>query len=122
MRSDGALRVRNRTRDLELGDRVTVADTFWTRLRGMLGRPEPVPGEGLLIKPCKAVHMYGMRYPLDILFIDEGHRIEAAYPALPPGSRSKVHKRARFALELPAGTIERTQTREGDRLEWITRI
>ena len=36
----------------------------------MLGRPAPRPGEGLLLTPCSSVHMYGMRFPLDVAFLD----------------------------------------------------
>lgn len=112
------LTVRNATRERELGDRIGLADGFWTRLRGLLGRPEPEPGEGLLITPSRGVHMLGMRYPLDVLLLDEGGTVVASYRGLPPGGRTKVHRAARHALELPTGTIDRTGTREGDELRW----
>ena len=53
------LRVVNRTRGAVVGSRVQVADRFWSRLRGFLGRPQPSPGEGLLLTPCDGVHMFG---------------------------------------------------------------
>jgi uncharacterized protein len=112
------LRVRNATRHADLGDRIGLADDRWSRLRGLLGRPEPAEGEGLMIHPCRGVHMYGMRYPLDVIFIDGERRVEALYPELAPWSRSGVHAGARYALEVPVGTIERTETRAGDQLEW----
>lgn len=99
-----------------LGDDVRVADGFWTRLRGLLGRPRLEPGEGLLIVPCRGVHMFGMRHPLDVLLLDGEHRVVATYPELRPWRVSGVHAEARSALELPPGTIERTGTRIGDRL------
>jgi uncharacterized protein len=113
------VRVENRTRDRLLGDRIAVADGIWTRLRGLLGRPEPEEGEGLLIVPCGGVHMYGMRYPLDVLLLDRERRVVALYPGLAPGKRTRMHRGARFALELRAGQIERTGTREADMLEWV---
>lgn len=108
----------NESRSIELGDRIAVADSRWLRLRGLLGRPEPQKGEGLLIDPSRAVHMYGMKYPLDILFVAPDGRVEAAYEGLRPWSRSGRHPGARYALELPAGTIDETDTRIGDRLTW----
>jgi hypothetical protein len=60
------IRVRNRERDADLGDRIAVADKWWPQLRGLLGRPEPQPGEGLLIVDSQAIHMYGMKYPIDV--------------------------------------------------------
>lgn len=110
--------IRNRTRGLALGDRVRVADSFWPRLRGLLGSPEPRPGEGLLILPSRGVHMYGMKYPLDVLLLDRDARVVATYPGLPPGRRTRVHPGARGAVELPVGSIARSGTREGDILEW----
>ena len=110
--------IRNRTRDRLLGDQVAVADWMWTRLRGLLGRPELQEGEGLLIVPSRGVHMYGMEYALDVLILDRERRVVALYPGLAPWKRTPMHRGARFALELPVGTIEATGTSEGDVLEW----
>lgn len=111
----------NRTRARTLGDRVAVADGYFTRLRGLLGRPEPAEGEGLLILPSAGVHMYGMRYPLDVLLLDAQGKVVASYPELAPWRRTRIHRQARAALELPAGAIARTGTEEGDLLEWSRR-
>lgn len=113
------LRIVNRTRDSILGTRVGLADQWWQRARGLLGRPEPAEGEGLLLSPCRAVHMLGMRYPLDVLFLDRQGQVTASYPDLRPGRRTGWHGSARYALEVPAGTIEATGTREGDLVAWL---
>ena len=112
------VKVSNLTRDRSLGDRIGLANGYWTRLRGLLGRPEPITGEGLLITPSTGVHMYGMKYSLDVLLFDGKGQVVALYPELSPGKRTKVHGSARFALEVPVGVIERSETQEGDRLEW----
>ncbi len=110
--------VGNRSRRSLLGRRVAVADRPWSRLRGLLGRPEPEAGEGILFIPSRGVHMYGMRYPLDVVLADPDRRVVALYRGLRPWSRTRVHRSARYALELPVGTIEASGTREGDLLEW----
>ena len=110
--------VHNRTRSVCLGERIALADGFWTRLRGLLGAPEPAPGEGLLILPSRGVHMYGMRYALDVLLLDAEGEVVAAYQDLAPGTRTRVHRTARSAVELPAGSIARSGTRPGDVLSW----
>lgn len=112
------LAVRNLSRGRLLGEHVRLADGWWSRLRGLLGRPAPRPGEGLLLSPCTAVHMYGMKYPLDVLFLDRAGRVLCLYPELRPGERTARHRNARHALELPAGTLARTGTRPGDTLAW----
>lgn len=102
---------------IDLGRRVVVADTFWTRLKGLLGAPPLRPGEGMLLDPCQAVHMYGMKQALDVAFLEDEGRVIATYHDLRPGQRSKYHGKARQALELPVGTLRRTDTRIGDRLD-----
>ena len=109
----------NRTRDSVLGSRVAVADRWWLRARGFLRRPEPRDGEGLLLSPCRAVHMVGMGFALDIVFVDRLGRVLAVYPNLAPGRRSSWHIRARYALELPVGTIEATGTAVSDLIAWL---
>ncbi len=112
------VRVVNAARSTVLGSSIAVADSSWTRLRGMLGRPQPGTGEGLLLAPCRGVHMYGMRYPLDVIFVNEDGVVVQVYPALSPGSRTPVIRGAAFALELPTGTVAATSTAIGDALYW----
>ena len=114
----GPVTVTNVSRGHTLGTRIGVADGWWARLRGLLGRPAPAEGEGLLLVPCRSVHMFGMRGALDVAFVDPDGTVIAAYHALPPGGRTRWHRRAHAALELPPGTLRRTDTREGDRLAW----
>jgi uncharacterized membrane protein (UPF0127 family) len=111
------LRAANR-RGPVLGDRIAVADRWWPRFKGLLGRRGLEPGEGLWLKPCRAVHMLGMRFPLDVAFLDHEGNVVAAYPNLGPGTRTAWHPRADSALELPAGTLAGSGTREGDQIVW----
>ena len=109
--------VRNISRaDIDLGSRVVLANTVWKRLKGLLGAPPLQPGEGMLLEPCQAVHMYGMKQALDVAFLGGEGQVIALYHDLRPGERSKYHGKARQALELPVGTLSQTGTRVGDRL------
>lgn len=112
------IRITNQTRGSLIGERVRLADGWWSRLRGMLGRPEPEAGGGLLLVPCRGVHMFGMRYPLDVLLLDETGRVLAVHESLEPWSRTDYHGEARYGLELPTGTIQASETSSGDRLSW----
>jgi len=112
------VRVWNRSRKVGLGARVAVAEWFWPRLRGLLGRSGLSEGEGLLIVPSRGVHMFGMRFPLDVLLLDGQRRVQASYTDLAPGKSTGMHRGVRYALELPVGTIRATDTRVGDDLEW----
>jgi uncharacterized protein len=112
------LRVVNTGKDRELGTHIRWADSFLARLRGMTGRAAPGAGEGLLLTPCRSIHMYWMRFPLDVAFLDASGSVVASYPSLRPGGRTRWHRDARHALELPAGTLERSGTAEGDVLRW----
>jgi uncharacterized membrane protein (UPF0127 family) len=112
------VRVVNTRDDRELGARIGLADGWLARLRGMLGRPAPGPGEGLLLTPCSSVHMYGMRFPLDVAFLDGRGVVVAIYPSLAPGSRTRWHRNAAHALELSAGALLESGTSIGDVLVW----
>lgn len=87
-------------------------------MRGLLGRPPLAEGEGLLLTPCTAVHMHGMRYHLDVVFFGRDGRVIAGYPALAPGERTRWHREAVHALELPPGTLAASGTLPGDELHW----
>ena len=54
---------------------VDVAETFAERARGLIGRPAPASGRGLLIPRCNAIHTLFMRYPIDATFLDREGRV-----------------------------------------------
>lgn len=112
------VRVANVTRGVPLARNARVADTHLSRLRGLLGRPEPGPDEGLLILPCRAVHTWGMRYPLDVALGNGAGRVVATYHGLRPWRTTSVHTEASWALELRSGTLRETGTSVGDEVAW----
>jgi len=61
--------------------------------------------------------MFGMRYAIDVVFLDDAHRVVALVSRLAPGRISPKIRDATSVLELPAGTIERTGLALGTRLE-----
>jgi uncharacterized membrane protein (UPF0127 family) len=96
-----------------LADRLRLAHTHWTRLRGLLGTRRLDPGEGLWIKPSNQVHMLGMRYAIDVVFLDEECRVLHVVHALQPNRISPRVKGASSVLELAAGTSTRVGLEAG---------
>lgn len=105
----------NTTRDSVLGERIAVAETSLSRMVGLLGQSGLEPGAGLLIVPSQAVHTIGMRFAIDVLFVDRKWRVVHLRPAMIP-NRVAGHWSAQFVLELPAGVIARSSTCVGDQL------
>jgi len=85
--------------------RVSLADSFPLRLRGLLGRRSLNPGEGLLLKPCCQVHTFFMAFPIDVLYLDGQGRILEVTQNLFPGRIGPWIKGSEQALELPAGVV-----------------
>ena len=112
------MRVVNRTREILLGDKVRTAQTFLSRLAGLLGTAAIAEGEGLWIVPCRTVHTLGMRYPIDVAFLDARGIVVGILEGLPPNRVGRVFRAARGALELRAGTFAATGTMPGDLLEF----
>lgn len=112
------VRIFNKTRGSVLGTAVRVADTWWSRTRGYLWRTQPAAGEGLLLNPCRGLHMVGMSYPLDAVFVGAAGEVVALHSEMRPGSRTPLYRSAEYAIELPAGTIEASGTRERDIIAW----
>ena len=111
-------RLRNLRTGHIVGDWVWKADTFWTRFRGLLGRPRLVLGEGLWLKPCQQVHMLGMRYPLSVWFLDRTDHVCAVIDDLRPWKVSPRSREAASIIEFPTGWGRATNTEVGDKLEW----
>jgi uncharacterized protein len=108
--------VRNATRDVILGDRIDVADTSRTRRTGLLKHPGLERGQGLWIVPCEAVHTFGMKFPIDVVFLSKKRTVLKVRPRMDRRGIS-LCLRAHSVIELPAGTINETGLEVGDQLE-----
>ena len=97
---------------------VTVADRFGSRFMGRMGREQLGPDEGLWLLKCNSVHMFFMRAPLDIAYLDRQRRVVRCVPEMRPW-RFKLLPvpHANSALELSPGTLDRHDVKEGDQLE-----
>ena len=114
------VRVFNQSKQVLLGDQVTLADTSETRRTGLLKHDSLPKGEGLWIIPCEAVHTFRMKFPIDVIFIDKRKRVTKIVPAMKK-SRMAMSLRARSVVELTAGLAAETGMEVGDQLE-ITRV
>jgi uncharacterized protein len=93
-----------------------LAASFTNRLRGLLGRKGLASGEGLVIRPAGSIHTFFMRFPIDVVFLDQGGVVVKRVSNLRPW-RLAFARGGRDALELGAGEAERRGIRRGDRLE-----
>ncbi len=110
------IRVTNRTRGVELVRAGQAAATPWSRLIGLLGQRRLERGDGLLLCGEQAIHTIGMRFPIDVLYLDRTARVLRAFHSLPPQRLAPFLRDSHNVLELPAGTLAETGTRVGDEL------
>jgi len=88
------------------GLQVRIADRFASRALGLLVGPPLGPQEGLLIAPCSSIHTIGMRYAIDVAFLDRQARILRLFPTV-RAWRIRAAPGAAGVLELPAGAAAR---------------
>ena len=113
------VRLYNVTRSKVLCENCRIADNIFTRVRGLLGRSTLDSGEGLLIVPCPSIHMWGMKFALDVVFISKENVVVDFVENIAPGKHyvaKKTHGKAHSALELSVGTIARHNIEIGQTL------
>ena len=98
-----------------LCERCIVADSALSRMRGLLGRSELPAGEGILLRPAPSVHMFFMRFAIDVVFLDRDLRVIDVRHGLRPW-RVASKRGAKAALELAEGEASRRGVDVGDRL------
>ncbi len=112
----GVQQARNATRGTVLATRLETANTAAARNKGLLGREQLLPGEGLWIIPCESVHTFFMRFAIDLVYLDRQWRVKKIRHNV-GAWRLSACLTAHSVLELPAGTVRETETVRGDRLE-----
>ena len=110
------MKILNLTRKTIVAEDAKIAASFCSRLVGLLNRTSLPQGEGLLLTRCRSIHMLFMRFPIDAIFVDKANTVVGLVRDLRPFGLSPFFGKAAFALEVPARTIEKSQTQMGDTL------
>ncbi|MGM8212314.1 DUF192 domain-containing protein [Virgibacillus sp. W0430] len=93
---------------------IIYADSAWKRMKGLMFYKQPISKIGLYIVPCNSIHMFFMRFPIDVVFTDRSNRVVKVVRALKPWKVIFPVKDAYAVLELPTGTIAKEGIRKGD--------
>jgi uncharacterized membrane protein (UPF0127 family) len=112
------VRIINQARGTTLATRCRVARSLRERTVGLLGTPEPPAGDGLLIERTQSIHMFFMRYPIDVVFVDRDARVTRCVARLRPWRVVWWAPGARDCVELGVGTLAASGTQVGDQLEF----
>lgn len=112
----------NQTRQAYLATSLAVADSHFTRLRGLLGTSADdfSSGRGLWIVPCHGIHTLGMSFPIDVVYLDPSNTVVHVQNELRPWRFAPIRIEASSVLELPCRTAAETHTAVGDRIEFTT--
>lgn len=108
----------NQTRGEYLATALAVADTHWTRFRGLLSLESRDfrKGDGLWIVPSHGIHTLGMGFAIDVVYLDHALMVIHTEEELRPWRIAPVRRDSLSVLELPCSTITQTQTAVGDKL------
>ena len=86
------------------------------RARGLIGHRPLHIGQGMLIRPCRWIHMFGMGFPIDVLYVSRAGRVVACTEKIAPGRIDRPVLSAHYVVELAAGSIHHFGVQVGDRL------
>ena len=105
------------TRQTCIVDELETAADARSRARGLIGHAALDAGQGMLIRPCRWIHMFGMGFPIDVLYVNKHWDVVAVTENLAVNRIDRPVLRAQFVVEIRAGDIRRTGVQVGDRLE-----
>ena len=111
-------RVVNQTRGTVVAERVEIADSFWSRFWGLMGRRRLDEGHGLYLHSTYSIHTAFMRFAIDVVFIDEDGRVHKVVAAVKPFRAALATGSRGGGLELPAGAAAKASVEPGDQLEF----
>ena len=113
------MKIFNKTQNILIAEQAFLADNFWSRMKGLLGRKKLSDGEALIITKCQSIHMFFMRFSIDAIFVNKEHRVVGLVENIQPFRLSRFFFGSSYVIELKSGTIAVTKTFIGDQLEWV---
>ena len=111
----------NCTRKTYLATDLLIAQTHWSRFRGLMATDSShfSHGQGLWINPSHGIHTFAMRFPIDAVYLDRDRIVVHLEEGLKPWRVAAIRVHAASVLELPTGTIQESQTALGDQVDII---
>ena len=109
----------NRTRSTYLATDLIIANTHWSRFRGLMANDASSfpPGRGLWINPSRGIHTFAMRFPIDAVYLDRDRKVIHLEEDLKPWRIAAIRIQAASVLELPTGTLRGSSTLLGDQID-----
>ena len=114
-------RIENRTRGNMLAERAEVARGLFASMIGLLGRSALPAGEAMVFPRCRSIHTIGMRFPIDVVFVDRSWKVVAFDTHVGPGRIIGPFWNALAAVEIEAGSLKRSPVQITDQLRLTTR-
>ncbi|MFZ5352195.1 MAG: DUF192 domain-containing protein [Bacillota bacterium] len=106
----------NLSNDRIVAEHISIADSFFKRFKGLMGRKNMAKSEGLMLMSCNSIHTFFMRFPIDVVFLDMDYVVISIKECIKPWRLVNIVKKAYIVVELPEGAIEHKNISVGDRL------
>ena len=108
------MKILNITKKTNIAADVKIADTALSRLVGLLKHSSLSPHQGLIITQCRSIHMFFMRFSIDVIFVDKYDKVIGLVKNIKPWRMSPYYIRSSYVVELFPGTIDKSKTEKGD--------
>ena len=108
--------INNLTRNTVIANTVDIARTSGQRMKGLLGVRNFPQGNALVITQCQSIHMFFMKFPIDVIFCDGQNKVVGICRCISPFCLSPIFYKASYAIELPIGSIDISKTQIGDQV------
>ncbi len=109
--------ISDRTKNVLVQD-LKVADKPWSRIQGLLFKPMLSPEQGLALIPCNSIHSLGMRYSMDVIYLDKKNKVLKCTHDFRPNSLGPLVWKAKTVIEMPAGKLRGLDVQVGDQLTY----
>jgi len=113
------MQILNKTKNTLISSNVTIADTFISRMIGLLNRKSLAEQEALIITKCNSIHMFFMKFPIDVLFVDKNNIVVGLLENIKPFHLSPIFFKSSYVIELPVEQIETSSSALGDVIEIV---
>lgn len=108
------MKILNQSKNSCIAEDAILADSFMSRMVGLLRHDRLESGKGVIITRCNSIHMFFMRFAIDVIFIDKKDNVVGLVENILPNRLSKIYWKATRAIEVPVGVIGSSQTGLGD--------